>query len=80
MSKHKNNATEVSQKILQTLRDDGLLSDSTEHDSAALEHLSDLLVYAGFPERDVLTKNITILLSDIRGFQAFLNPTLQPML
>lgn len=68
MSKHKNNATEVSQKILQTLRDDGLLSDSTEHDSAALEHLSDLLVYAGFPERDVLTKNITILLSDIRGF------------
>lgn len=68
MSKHKNNATEVSQKILQTLRDDGLLSDSTEHDSAVLEHLSDLLVYAGFPERDVLTKNITILLSEIHGF------------
>ena len=33
-----------------------------------MEHLSDLLVYAGFPERDVLTKNITILLSDIREF------------
>lgn len=68
MSKHQNNATEVSQQILQTLRDDGLLSASGESDADVLERLSAILVYAGFPERDVLTKNITILLSDIRGF------------
>tara|TARA_B110000858_G_C17810153_1_gene480719 strand:+ start:14865 stop:15953 length:1089 start_codon:yes stop_codon:yes gene_type:complete len=68
MSKHQHNATEVSQQILQTLRDDGLLSASGENDAAALERLSAILVYAGFPERDVLKKNITILLSDIRGF------------
>lgn len=68
MSKHQNNAIEVSQQILQTLRDDGLLEDSTVNDSKVLERLSSVLVYAGFPERDVVTKNITILLSDIRGF------------
>ncbi len=68
MSKHKNNATEVATQILQSLRDDGLLSESTERDSDVLDHLANVLVYAGFPERDVLTKNITILLSDIRGF------------
>lgn len=68
MSKHQHNATEVSQQILQTLRDDGLLNDSAENDAKVLERLSSVLVYAGFPERDVLTKNITILLSDIRGF------------
>lgn len=68
MSKHQHNAIEVSQQILQTLRDDGLLEDSTVNDSKVLERLSSVLVYAGFPERDVVTKNITILLSDIRGF------------
>lgn len=68
MSKHQHNATEVSQQILQTLRNDGLLSASGESDAATLERLAEILVYAGFPERDVLKKNITILLSDIRGF------------
>lgn len=68
MSKHQHNATEVGQQILQTLKDDGLLSASNESDADVLERLSSILVYAGFPERDVLTKNITILLSDIRGF------------
>lgn len=68
MSKHQNNAIEVSQQILQTLRDDGLLSTSGENDAEVLDQLSSILVYAGFPERDVLTKKITILLSDIRGF------------
>lgn len=33
-----------------------------------MERLAKILVYAGFPERDVITKNISILLSDIRGF------------
>lgn len=68
MSKHQHNATEVAQKILQTLRDGGLLSASGENDAEVLDKLSTHLVYAGFPERDVLTKKITILLSDIRGF------------
>ncbi|MDA0281687.1 MAG: PilZ domain-containing protein [Proteobacteria bacterium] len=68
MSKHQNNATEVAQQILQTLRAADLLSLSDENDTAVLESLSAILVYAGFPERDVLEKNITILLSDIRGF------------
>jgi len=68
MSKHQKNATEVAEQILQTLRDDGLLGASNERDGDVLERLSKMLVYAGFPEREVLTKNITILLSDIRGF------------
>lgn len=68
MSKHQHNAIEVGQQILQTLRDDGLLNTSNESDAEVLDRLSSILVYAGFPERDVLTKNITILLSDIRGF------------
>ena len=45
-----------------------MLSLSSENDTAVLESLSAILVYVGFPERDVLEKNITILLSDIRGF------------
>jgi len=65
MSKHQNNATEVGQ---QTLRASDLLSATDESDAEVLDKLSAILVYAGFPERDVLTKNITILLSDIRGF------------
>ncbi len=68
MSKHQHNASEAAQHILQTLRDDGLLNDSNQREDEVLERLSEILVYAGFPERDVLTKNITILLSDIRGF------------
>ncbi|MEX0965586.1 MAG: adenylate/guanylate cyclase domain-containing protein [Pseudohongiellaceae bacterium] len=68
MSKHQKNANEVAQQIIQTLRDGGLLGASNEHDTDVLERLSEVLVYAGFPERDVLTKKITILLSDIRGF------------
>ncbi len=68
MSKHQHNATEAAHQILQTLRDDGLLRASDEIDAEVLERLSAILVYAGFPERDVLTKKITILLSDIRGF------------
>jgi adenylate cyclase len=68
MSKHKQDATETATQILSTLREGGLLKDSAEHDTDILAQLSEILVYAGFPERDVLTKNITILLSDIRGF------------
>ncbi len=68
MSKHQHNASEVAQQILQTLRDDGLLGDSKARDDEVMQQLAKVLVYAGFPERDVLTKNITILLSDIRGF------------
>lgn len=68
MSKHQHNASEAAEKILETLRDSGLLSDSKERDPEVIDRLSDILVYAGFPERDVLTKKITILLSDIRGF------------
>lgn len=68
MSKHQQNATEVAEQILRTLRDDGLLDASNDRDGDVLERLSKMLVYAGFPEREVLTKKITILLSDIRGF------------
>ncbi|PCJ26631.1 MAG: adenylate cyclase [SAR86 cluster bacterium] len=68
MSKHQQNAVEVAQQVLQDLKSDGLLNESTENDSAVLDHLFKVLVSQGFPERDVVTKNITILLSDIRGF------------
>lgn len=70
MSKHQHNASEIAQQILDTLRTDGLLGESKELDSEVTDRLADILVYAGFPERDVLNKNITILLSDIRGFSS----------
>jgi hypothetical protein len=56
MSKRQNNVTEVAQQILQTLRAGDLLSLSGENDTAVLESLSAILVYAGFPERDALEK------------------------
>ena len=70
MSKHQHNASEAAQQILETLRGSGLLSESKDRDIEVIDQLSEILVYAGFPERDVLKKNITILLSDIRGFSS----------
>lgn len=70
MSKHKHNAPEVAEQILQTLKSEGLLIDSSENDSSVLTHLSKILTDDGYPEIGVHTKNTTILLSDIRGFSA----------
>lgn len=70
MSKHKHNALEVAEQILQTLKNEGLLNNSSDNDSSILTHLSKVLVDDGYPETGVLTKNTTILLSDIRGFSA----------
>lgn len=68
MANHNKDAIELAEEIIQTLKANGLVDVSGTQESAVLSALSGLLVDAGFPERDVLTKNITILLSDIRGF------------
>ncbi len=61
-------AIEVAEEIFKTLKAKGLIGYSDQKETAVITALSGLLVQAGFPERDVLTKHITILLSDIRGF------------
>lgn len=68
MSKYTLHAEELAATILETLRNGGMLKDGYEQDQSVVETLSGLMVDAGFPEKDVLTKDITILLSDIRGF------------
>lgn len=68
MAKKSADATHLAQKILQRLKSDGLLKDGNADTSAILEYISDQITRSGFGEREVLTKKITILLSDIRGF------------
>jgi adenylate cyclase len=68
MSKYTLHAEELAEEILKTLEGSGLLKAGSDKDGAVVNTLSRLMVSAGFPEKDVLTKNITILLSDIRGF------------
>lgn len=68
MSKYTLHAEELAEEILKTLKGRGLLVKDGDNDGAVVETLSKLMVDAGFPEKDVLSKNITILLSDIRGF------------
>ena len=68
MSKYTLHAEELAEEILKTLEGKGLLKADSDKDGAVVNTLSRLMVSAGFPEREVLTKNITILLSDIRGF------------
>lgn len=60
-------AIEVAEEIFKTLKSKGLIGFTEQKETAVIAALSCLLVEAGFPERDVLTKHITILLSDIRG-------------
>ncbi len=60
-------AIEVAEEIFKTLKAKGLIGSSDQKETAVIAALSGVLVEAGFPERDVLTKHITILLSDIRG-------------
>lgn len=68
MAIHTKDAIEVAEEIFQTLKSNGLIGSSEQQEAAVIAALSGLLVEAGFPDRDVLSKNITILLSDIRGF------------
>lgn len=68
MTTQKKDAIEVAEEIFQSLKEKGLIGSSEQQEAAVISALSDLLVEAGFPDREVLTKTITILLSDIRGF------------
>jgi len=68
MAIHTKNALELAEEIFQSLKAKGLIGEGEQQQSAVISALSNLLIEAGFPERDVLTKTITILLSDIRGF------------
>jgi adenylate cyclase len=68
MVKKTRSAVQLAEQIIQLLQEDGALNDSFASNQDVQRELYDLLVKAGFPERDVVTKNVTILLSDIRGF------------
>lgn len=68
MPKNTLHAEELAAEILNTLKTNGLLKDDNVEDGAVVATLSKIMLAAGFPDTDVLTKDITILLSDIRGF------------
>ncbi len=75
MPRRESNAAEITEQIVEILRDkDLLLADlnSSQMDEVH-EGISKLLVRKGFPEADVRNKNVTILLSDIRGFSNIAN-------
>lgn len=75
MSKRVPNAHELATQILKNLRDGSLLAagDLAQvklNEQVTLERIAGLLVDAGFPDREVETKHVTVLLSDIRGFSS----------
>ena len=70
MPNNKHNSLELAQEIMQTLKAEGLLKKSAEGNSAVLTQLSNLLKEDEYSDIGVLTKNTTILLSDIRGFSS----------
>ena len=61
--------------MLQILRDKQLLQKDIDESelNETVEGITSLLIRQGYPERDVQTKPITILLSDICGFSAIAN-------
>ncbi len=75
MPRRKSNAPELTEQILKILEKNGLLA--KENTESALpvvtDKISQLLVSTGFPESEVQTKQVTILLSDIRGFSSIAN-------
>lgn len=75
MPRRESNAAEITEQIVDILRDKGLLlSDLDEAKAVQVqEGISSLLVRKGFPEAEVRKKSVTILLSDIRGFSNIAN-------
>ena len=75
MPRRESNANELTDQILKILEDTGTLSADIDQSNrtAVSDNISNLLVRKGFPESDVRTKAVTVLLSDIRGFSAIAN-------
>ena len=75
MPRRESNATAIADQILEILRDKDLLL--ADFDKGKLgqvyDGISNLLVRKGFPQGEVQTKAVTVLLSDIRGFSAIAN-------
>lgn len=75
MPRRESNASELTEQILSILENTGVLPadvDQANRDAVS-DNISNLLVRKGFPESDVKTKAVTVLLSDIRGFSAIAN-------
>ncbi|MCG8415319.1 MAG: PilZ domain-containing protein [Pseudomonadales bacterium] len=75
MPRRESNASEISEQIISILQEKELLPADADQSSvdAINNQISNLLVRKGFPEGDVRTKAVTVLLSDIRGFSAIAN-------
>ena len=75
MPRRESNANELAEQILQILEGTGVLADDFDQSNLQVvsDSISKLLVRKGFPESDVRTKAVTVLLSDIRGFSAIAN-------
>lgn len=75
MPRRESNATEITEQIVSILQDKKLLPADTDQATVTdiNEGISKLLVRKGFPESEVRTKQVTVLLSDIRGFSAIAN-------
>ena len=68
MAKNTPDADRLAEKILQRLLAIGLLEDKDLDSGELVEIIARQIARSGFGEREVDTKKITILLSDIRGF------------
>ena len=75
MPRRESNAAEITDQIVEILQDRGLLHKDLDPSSLEQVHegVAKLLVRKGFPESDVRSKTVTILLSDIRGFSNIAN-------
>ncbi len=75
MPRRESNASEISEQIISILQQKELLPADADQSSvdAVNDQISNLLIRKGFPESDVRTKAVTVLLSDIRGFSAIAN-------
>lgn len=68
MSKHSQHAENLTAAILDSLKNNGLLQDDSDKERLVSEELSKIIEVSESDMMEVETKDVTILLSDIRGF------------
>ena len=68
MLKHTQASVHIIRQFLQELRKDGLLTDTEITDETVKTRLFDMLGDTGFPDNEISSKTVTILISDIRDF------------
>ena len=68
MLKYSHHSYDLAKVIPESLEDNGLLKEDCNETETLVGVPSNSMVTTGIQEKEVLTKNVTILLSDIRGF------------